>query len=674
MTINISGILKSPQGSPIQNAEIIFEQTRTSTEVLAGTKFSIITNQSGNYSTTIGVGTFVFKVRFQDETQYRTVASNVIVTQSMNNYTLNQIIQDQSQLQDVDYDLLQDVIQARDQAQTSQTNASNSQAAAAASQTTATTKASEASTSQTSAAGSQTTATTKASEASASQTSASGSQTTATTKASEASASQTSASGSQATATTKAGEASASQTLAQKWAANPENSVVSGGLYSALHYAAKAAQAAQTANGQLVWRGGWSAQAGNPPPTPTVTTQDFYRITQAGTILSVQYEVGDYIHWDNLNSIWFKMDGTDSVTSVNGRTGAVVLAKADVGLSLVNNWGASSQTNDASTTTYATTAGVKAAYDLAATKLTDTANAVSATKLATARTIAGVQFDGTEDITLTAQNVGAAPSGYGLGTYGTYISTILGDNSLRRASGYFQGSDIAGIPTDGHTWKYVFSQAHGNATGYFGYLAIDFAGSKAWIGAQEGGTQKGPYELVKRGDSIFAGGRVEINIGVNPMLEFHIPGKHAVAQYVDANGNFRIGTSNGSGGEVALLAQLDGVGDLFVTRNGSFNDVYIRSDRRMKSDLAKLDNALDRVSKLTAYSYNKHKSITDSDVVAREVGIIAQDLRKVLPEAVKEAEDTTLTISNSAVTALLVEAIKELKDEIDQLRRIINGT
>ena len=54
------------------------------------------------------------------------------------------------------------------------------------------------------------------------------------------------------------------------------------------------------------------------------------------------YAIGDYIHWDNINSIWFKMDGTDSVISVNGRTGAVVVTKTDVGLSAVNNWGASS--------------------------------------------------------------------------------------------------------------------------------------------------------------------------------------------------------------------------------------------------------------------------------------------------------------------------------------------
>lgn len=301
-----------------------------------------------------------------------------------------------------------------------------------------------------------------------------------------------------------------------------------------------------------------------------------------------------------------------------------------------------------------------------------TGNAATATKLATARTIAGVSFDGTANISLTAENVGAAPSGYGLGTYGPGISTVLGDCNLRRQSGFFQGSNIAGIP-NGTGWTYLFNQAHGNAAGYFGYLAISFAGTQAWIGGQEGGTQKGPYELVKRGDSILTG-RVEVNAGTNPMLEYHIPGKHAVCQYLDDSGNLRLGTSNGAGGEVTLRAQFAANGELYVSGNGNFNDVYIRSDIQLKTNLGKVTDALSKVGQLQGYTYDKRRSLVDKEIVGREAGLIAQDLRKVLPEAVKEAEDTSLTISNSAVTALLVEAIKELKAEIDQLRRLINGS
>ncbi|TPJ33681.1 phage tail fiber protein [Mesorhizobium sp. B2-8-3] len=85
---------------------------------------------------------------------------------------------------------------------------------------------------------------------------------TAITKAGEASASATTASTQAGTATTQAGNAAASATLSQKWAANPEDSVVSGGLYSALHYAAKAAASlASVVNGLASWIHGATSKA-----------------------------------------------------------------------------------------------------------------------------------------------------------------------------------------------------------------------------------------------------------------------------------------------------------------------------------------------------------------------------------------------------------------------------
>ena len=116
----------------------------------------------------------------------------------------------------------------------SATSASSSATTASSGATTATTKANEASTSAS-------TATTKASEASASAL-------VATTKASEASSSATIASSGATTTTTKANEAStsainalASENKAKKWAGESEDVPVESGLYSAKHWAAKAA-------------------------------------------------------------------------------------------------------------------------------------------------------------------------------------------------------------------------------------------------------------------------------------------------------------------------------------------------------------------------------------------------------------------------------------------------
>ncbi|MCV5480304.1 tail fiber domain-containing protein, partial [Escherichia coli] len=69
--------------------------------------------------------------------------------------------------------------------------------------------------------------------------------------------------------------------------------------------------------------------------------------------------------------------------------------------------------------------------------------------------------------------------------------------------------------------------------------------------------------------------------------------------------------------------------------NGSFNDVYIRSDSRLKINKEELqDGALEKVNSLKVYTYDKVKSLSDDTVIKREVGIIAQDLEEVLPEAV----------------------------------------
>lgn len=96
---------------------------------------------------------------------------------------------------------------------------------------------------------------------------------------------------------------------------------------------------------------------------------------------------------------------------------------------------------------------------------------------------------------------------------------------------------------------------------------------------------------------------------------------------------------------------------------GDFSDIYIRSDKRLKTRLAKLVGSLDKVRRLTGYEFDKAASL-GSDVVHREVGLLADDVQAVLPYAVRESadEDAIKTISPSALIALLVEAIKELDE------------
>ena len=110
-----------------------------------------------------------------------------------------------------------------------------------------------------------------------------------------------------------------------------------------------------------------------------------------------------------------------------------------------------------------------------------------------------------------------------------------------------------------------------------------------------------------------------------------------------------------------------GTGEFNNPGNINTNDVYIRSDERLKRNLVKIDSALDKIDQLNGYSYEKKLTLDSVEYDRKEVGLIAQQLREVLPEAVSEKEDSTLTISPSAVNALLVEAVKELTARVKAL-------
>lgn len=101
-------------------------------------------------------------------------------------------------------------------------------------------------------------------------------------------------------------------------------------------------------------------------------------------------------------------------------------------------------------------------------------------------------------------------------------------------------------------------------------------------------------------------------------------------------------------------------GGVYASGNGNFNDVYIRSDIRLKTNIEPIKSALAKVKRLTGNLYDKKGQ--------REAGLIAQDVGKVQPESVFVNEDGTLSIAHAGVLALIVEAIKELDDKLEALQ------
>ena len=99
----------------------------------------------------------------------------------------------------------------------------------------------------------------------------------------------------------------------------------------------------------------------------------------------------------------------------------------------------------------------------------------------------------------------------------------------------------------------------------------------------------------------------------------------------------------------------------------------LTSDIRLKTNIEPIENALDKVLGINGFTYN-HNEIAGElglDTEIRYAGVSAQDLQEVLPEAVKPcpASDEYLTVQYEKVVPLLIEAIKELKSEIEELKK-----
>ena len=105
----------------------------------------------------------------------------------------------------------------------------------------------------------------------------------------------------------------------------------------------------------------------------------------------------------------------------------------------------------------------------------------------------------------------------------------------------------------------------------------------------------------------------------------------------------------------------------YFDKNVNVNDLYVRSDVRLKSNLEPLSDALAKVCSLKGWTYDKKLALDSEAVYRRETGLIAQDVQKVLPSAVHAVEGDLLTLSSSALVALLVEAVKELSEKVKEL-------
>ncbi|ARM69812.1 putative tail protein [Salmonella phage 3-29] len=117
--------------------------------------------------------------------------------------------------------------------------------------------------------------------------------------------------------------------------------------------------------------------------------------------------------------------------------------------------------------------------------------------------------------------------------------------------------------------------------------------------------------------------------------------------------------------------------------NGSASNWVSRSDIRLKAHLKEIETASDKIDYLTGYTYYKRNNLIEDEnsVYSIEAGLIAQDVERVLPEAVHSLNndgqldpkgEAIKGINYNGVVALLVNAFKEQKAKIDNQQEEIN--
>lgn len=273
----------------------------------------------------------------------------------------------------------------------------------------------------------------------------------------------------------------------------------------------------------------------------------------------------------------------------------------------------------------------------------------------------------------TAADVGALPLSGGQlnGALGIGTTNALGGNSIvlgDNDTGFKQNGDgvLDVYANSAHVLRFTSGAVQSNKP-------VNVTGdirTNAWVYANRFSINSNSGSWISMRDH-------NVIFGLNPVgtssAQALLRQDHADRKFfVGGLGNYQFGfyminnsrTDNGTDAN----AYLQNDGTWVCGGNGNFNDVYIRSDARLKSNFSPITNALEKVKELSGLIYDKKENFKSTNV-HREAGVVAQTLQKVLPEAVSTYKDANgedvLTVSNSAQIALLIEAIKELAEIIE---------
>ena len=295
-----------------------------------------------------------------------------------------------------------------------------------------------------------------------------------------------------------------------------------------------------------------------------------------------------------------------------------------------------------------------------------TGNAATATALATARSIAlggdlsgSANFNGTSDITISA-TIANNSVALGTDTTGNYAASVAAGSGISVTGS--AGESTAYTVAHSDTSSLSGASSNSGRT-YIQNITVDGFGHVTAIAtATETVTNTDTNTTYSAGSGLDLSGttfsvEADLRDGIT-----HV-GR-------DSNDYIAINTTS-------IDFVLDGNTDVRIENDGDLHAdgnviAYSTtiSDQRLKHDIEKIDSALDKVEQLNGYTFSYNKD------GKRSAGVIAQEVEKVLPSAVEnkslvfhgEEGVEYKTVQYDQLHGLLIEAIKELKQKLDECK------
>ena len=138
---------------------------------------------------------------------------------------------------------------------------------------------------------------------------------------------------------------------------------------------------------------------------------------------------------------------------------------------------------------------------------------------------------------------------------------------------------------------------------------------------------------------------------------FHISGANASITW--DNGNSRLAVNKNT----HFTGDVKATGDVVA---------YASSDERLKNNITQITGPIEKINSISGYTFDWDEE-KQNTYKGRDYGVIAQEIEKVAPELVDTRQNGYKAVRYDKLVPILIESIKELSNEVEQLKNKING-